>query len=125
MNTNKQHFLYQDIAATTLDRIGWFAVSELDNWSTVSYEMFDGNEQTRWTNNKAQEIGDSVNFDMSSLRSFDQIVIQSGSDYAKGLKVMTSVDGSVYEEIAQCENGSEVTTITFDTIQKPSVSDWN
>ena len=110
--------IYQDIAATTLDRIGWFAVSELDNWFTVSYEMFDGNEQTRWTNNKAQEIGDSVNFDMSSLRSFDQIVIQSGSDYARGLKVMTSVDGSVYEEIAQCENGSEVTTITFDTIQK-------
>ena len=111
-------YVYRATASTTVDRAGWFAVSELNNWATVSYDMFDSNEQTRWTNNKAQEIGDSVNFDMLSLRSFDAIVIQSGSDYARGLRVLASTDGTAYEEIARCETGSETTMITFDTIQK-------
>ena len=110
-------YVYRAVTTTTEDRSGWFAVSELNNWTDVNSYMFDNNLQTRWTNNKAQEIGDSVNFDMLSPRGFDQIVIQSGSDYARGLRVLASADGTVYEEIARCETGSEIATFSFDTIQ--------
>lgn len=110
-------YVYRAITTTTVDRSGWFAVSELNNWTDANRYMFDNSLQTRWTNNKAQEIGDSVNFDMLSLRSFDQIVIQSGADYARGLRILASSDGTVYEEIARCEDGSETTTVEFDTIQ--------
>lgn len=110
-------YVYRAIPTVTADRAGWFAVSELNHWADVNNDMFDGNAQTQWTNHKAQEIGDSVNFDMLSLRRFDQIVIQSGADYARGLKILASSDGTVYKEIARCDDGSETTTIEFDTIQ--------
>lgn len=109
--------LYQEVPPSGADRTDWFSVSELFQWSDYSQAMFDGQPDTRWTSSKAQAPGDSVNFDMQTMQTFEQIVIESGSDYARGLKVLASKDGVEYTQIAQTTDTSDTTVITFDQPQ--------
>lgn len=96
------------------NRQEWFSVSELDGWA-INKNMFDGNSETRWDNNMQQETGQSVFIDMGQAVVFNEIEIDSGTDYARGLKVMASPDGiEPYEEIAVYKGSEGVNKIKLE-----------
>ncbi|MCR5255458.1 MAG: discoidin domain-containing protein [Acetatifactor sp.] len=99
------------------DRSGWFSVSEIHGWNDAGSEMFDGDQNTRWTSGKAQESGDSVNIDLGTLTLFDKIELDCGSDNGISFRVLASQNGISYSEIGTFYGNAGTTVIRFDNLQ--------
>jgi O-glycosyl hydrolase len=81
---------------SALSRIGWVASASTTNQGDNASNMLDNNLNTRWSSGQGQSPGQSIQIDMSSQTTLNQIVMDSGSgtgDYARKYDVYVSNDG--------------------------------
>jgi glucosylceramidase len=124
-----------------LARTGWTATassSPTDPCCTgdTPGNTLDGNASTRWSTGLAQANGQWFRVDMASTKTFNQIVLDSGTstgDYPRGYQVFVSNDGTNWgSAIATGSGTGQVVTITFATqsaryikvVQTGSVGNW-
>ncbi len=80
---------------TTIARTGWTATASVTGGSDVPANMFDGNENTRWSTGTPMAPGQSITVDMGTTHSVKQVTLDSGSntDDPAGYQVALSTDG--------------------------------
>jgi hypothetical protein len=101
---------------TALPRTGWVASASNTNGADVPANALDGNASTRYSSGVAQSNATTHTFtvDMQSAKTFSQITLESGTDYARSYQVFVSNDGINWgTAIASGSSTTALTTITF------------
>jgi glucosylceramidase len=103
---------------TVLSRTGWTASASASDASDPASNAIDGNAATRWSTGAAQTSGQWFQLNLGSAKTFNQLVLDTGSastgDYPRGYSVQTSSDGSTWSSaIATGAGSGQLTTITF------------
>jgi len=119
-----------------LSRTGWTATASSTESGGSPANALDGNATTRWSTGAAQTNGQWFQVDMTSAKTFSQIVMDSGTstgDYPRGYQVFVSNDGTNWgSAIATGSGTGQVVTVTFATqsaryikvVQTGSVGNW-
>ena len=95
-----------DISSGALDRTGWAAESSPTSGDAPS-NMFDGDNDTRWSAGIAMANGQYIIVDMKTAADITKIVTESsGSDYAKSYEVYVSADGMDWGSSVASGNGT-------------------
>jgi hypothetical protein len=83
-----------------LSRAGWSVTASPSSGSEGN--AIDGNPASRWTSGTGQADGHWFRVDMGAPRTFDRIVLDSGTgnDYARGYRVEVSSDGTTWTTLA-------------------------
>src|SRR5262249_10550638 len=79
-----------------LPRVGWVATGSSTAGGDVAANALDDDSQgTRWSTGSAQSTAatQSYTVDMETARTFNQIRMDSGGDYARNYQVFVSTDG--------------------------------
>ncbi|GCE25155.1 hypothetical protein KDA_06390 [Dictyobacter alpinus] len=116
-NTNKN-------TQRPLDRSSWTATSSVG--PNANYAI-DGNSATHWSTGRGQANGDHFEVDLGSASSFSKIVLDNShvpDEYAHGLLVYVSNDGTNWTGVTALYPNSPVTTITFSTQTARYISLW-
>ncbi|MBO0982638.1 discoidin domain-containing protein [Rathayibacter sp. SD072] len=103
-------------AGSNLDRNGWSVTASAGNdiKNTV-----DGNPATRWSTGVAQKPGQSIQIDLGSLQTLNNLSIDTAKnttdegDWARGYRLDLSRDGSNWKSVATGAGDVKVTTIGF------------
>lgn len=101
---------------TALPRTGWVASASDTSGGDVPANALDGNASTRYSSGIPQSNATTHTFtvDMQSAKSFSQITLESGGDYARNYQVFVSNDGTNWgTAVASGSSSTALTTITF------------
>ncbi|MHA6757777.1 discoidin domain-containing protein [Streptacidiphilus sp. PAMC 29251] len=101
-----------------LPRTGWTASASSSAAADPASNSIDGNAGTRWSTGAAQVSGQYFQLDLGSAKTFNQLVLDTGSastgDYPRGYTVQTSSDGVTWGATLATGAGSgQVTTVSF------------
>jgi len=106
---------------TPLDRTGWTpTASDVSPWPTdVLANMLDSDTDSRYSSGTAQYNGMWIQMDMGQTRTFNKVVLDSGSstgDYARSADVYVSSDGTNWAKvISVVADGQQVQLASFPT----------
>src|SRR5918998_526166 len=94
-----------------LPRAGWSLTASPSSGSEGN--AIDGNPGSRWTSGTGQADGHWFRVDMGAPRTFDRIVLDSGTggDYARGYRVEVSNDASAWTTLASGLGTGQTTAI--------------
>jgi aryl-phospho-beta-D-glucosidase BglC (GH1 family) len=106
----------------SLDRSTWTAAASSTYSGTATYNVFDRDLSTRWSNGAAQVPGGSQTFtvDMKKNVLFNRITIEAGmftGDYARGYRIEVSENGTTWENVTE-GTGSQKITVYLNIISK-------
>jgi fibronectin type 3 domain-containing protein len=79
-----------------LARTGWVATASVTGGTDVAAQAIDASATTRWSTGVAQANGQWFQIDLQSAQTFDQLVMASNADYARGYQVFVSSDGATW-----------------------------
>ena len=81
---------------TVINRAGWKATATNTGGSDVPANMFDGNQNTRWSTGTPMAPGQSVTVDMGTTHPVKQVTLDSGNntDDPAAYQVLLSTDGT-------------------------------
>ncbi len=105
------------VASTRLDSTGWTATASVRG--EAAPDAIDGNENSRWSTNAAQQPGQSFTLDMQHPQRFSRLVLRGNtSDMPRAYQVSVSDDGQIWKPVASGE-GSRTSTmmISFERVQ--------
>jgi Carbohydrate binding module (family 6)/F5/8 type C domain/Glycosyl hydrolase family 30 TIM-barrel domain/Glycosyl hydrolase family 30 beta sandwich domain len=96
-----------------LSRAGWSATASPSSGSEGN--AIDGNPGSRWTSGTGQAAGHWFRVDMGAPRTFDRIVLDSGTgnDYARGFRVEVSNDAAAWTTLASGPGTGQTTVISL------------
>jgi hypothetical protein len=77
-----------------LSRTGWVASASVTGGTDVPAQAIDASATTRWSTGVAQANGQWFQIDLQTAQTFDQLVMSSNADYARGYQVFVSSDGA-------------------------------
>ncbi len=103
-------------ALTALSRTGWTATASATGGADVAANALDGAGGTRWSTGAVQSGATTQTFtvDMLAAKTFSQITLDSGGDYARSYQVYASNDTANWgTAIATGTGTAALTTITF------------
>jgi hypothetical protein len=113
--TNTGGSCMQSSVTGTCDESKWVETSNVNAINAIAGN--DGSLSTRWTTNRAMQVGDYYQFDMTGTAYLTGLVLNnsqtSSSDYAAKYDVSTSNDGTNWSKIVTAAPGATVTTINF------------
>jgi O-glycosyl hydrolase len=104
---------------TPLDRTGWTATaSNVSPWPTdVLENLLDGDTDSRYSSGTAQSRDMWLQVDMGRARTFNEVVLDSGSslgDFARSADVYVSSDGTTWTRVGSVVgNGQQVERASF------------
>jgi uncharacterized repeat protein (TIGR02543 family) len=90
-----------------LPRTGWVASASSSGGGSAA-NAIDGSGSTRWSPGVNQAYGQWFQMDMGSAQTFNQIVLDSGTDYPRGYEVKVSNDGSNWGSAVATGSGSTI-----------------
>jgi hypothetical protein len=93
-----------------LARTGWVASASATGGADVPAQSLDGVSTTRWSTGGPQVNGQWFQLDLGAARTFDQLVLESGADYARGYQVFVSADGANWGTAVATGTGTGATT---------------
>jgi fibronectin type 3 domain-containing protein len=97
-----------------LSRANWMATASVTGGTDVAANAIDASTTTRWSTGVAEANGQSFQVDMQTAQTFDQLVILSNGDYARGYQVFVSDDGASWgTAVASGAGTSATTSISF------------
>ncbi|MCP2242699.1 discoidin domain-containing protein [Lentzea aerocolonigenes] len=106
---------------TAVARDGWTATaSNVSQWPTdVLANMIDGDTDSRYSSGTAQQNGMWIQVDMGQPRTFNRVVLDSGSstgDYARSADVYVSSDAAGWTKVASVRaSGQQIELASFPT----------
>jgi aryl-phospho-beta-D-glucosidase BglC (GH1 family) len=99
---------------------GWVITASSTASGTSPSNVIDGDSSTRWSTGAAQSGGEWIIADMHSNRTFNQIVLDSGSgsteDYPREYTVEVSTNGTNWTQIASGTASHEQLPINFPAV---------
>ncbi|HVZ72858.1 MAG TPA: discoidin domain-containing protein [Polyangia bacterium] len=93
-----------------LSRTGWVASASVTGGTDVAANAIDASTATRWSSGTAQVNGQWFQIDLQTAQTFDQLVILSNADYARGYQVFVSADGATWGTAVATGTGTQATT---------------
>lgn len=97
-----------------LDRSTWTVTTSTYGGDTAA--MLDDNLGSRWTSSAGQSADQWIQLDLGSLQRFSQLSMDSGAsedDYARGFRILVSMDGVNWEPILEDEASSKLIWASF------------
>jgi len=100
------------------DREGWLATASQSG--TLASNGLDGDTATGWSSGAPQTKGQWYQIDMGATHTFNQIVMDSGTqssnDYAREYEILVSVDGSNWIQVAKGYGTRQVIPVNFPSV---------
>jgi hypothetical protein len=97
-----------------LSRTAWTATASVTGGTDVPPQAIDASAATRWSTGAGQSNGQWFQIDLGTPQTFDQLVILSNSDYARGDQVFVSSDGASWgTALATGAGAGAKTSISF------------
>lgn len=103
-------------ASTRLDSTGWTATASTH--AEAAQQAIDGNGDSRWSTNAAQEPGQSFTLDMQKPQAFSRLVLGGNTaDMPRGYRVSVSDDGRNWKQVVSGNSSRTATmTISFERV---------
>jgi hypothetical protein len=79
-----------------LPRAAWVASASATGGADVPAHAIDTDTTTRWSTGTAQVNGQWFQLDLGAAQTFDQLVMTSNTDYARGYQIFVSTDGATW-----------------------------
>ncbi|MFF7164235.1 discoidin domain-containing protein [Streptomyces sp. NPDC008086] len=115
VNAGRSSFDVMDLGPA-LPRTGWTAKASDASQSDAPGNMLDGNSDTRYSSGTGQYDGLWIQVDMGQTQTFDKIVLDVGgsvSDYARGVDVYVSAEGTDWAKVSSVTDGQRVHLVSF------------
>ena len=99
---------------TQLARTNWVATASVTGGADVPAQAIDASTATRWSTGAAQANGQWFQIDLQTAQTFDQLVMSSNADYARGYQIFVSSDGATWGTAVATGTGTTPTiSVTF------------